>query len=107
MQITMQSIGQPTADFSVSGATVTISGTAIDCAANQADTQTVLHIVKTSTGAIAINPKKGGYGLAIITIPAKVYLDKPALDDAGEPTTTRELQPLDPNTIAVEIWPTL
>lgn len=113
MQITMQSIGQPVSDFSVSGATITVSGKLIDCSIHQADTETSLNVVKMSDGKIEVNPKKGGYGLAIITIPAKTYQSKPALDVDGNPvldmngspSVTREPNPLDPNAIAVTLWP--
>lgn len=113
-KITLQIPGQPVADFSVAGASVTVSGAVVDCVASQADTQVVINIMRDKTGGTTINGKTGAY-LAQLFIPAKQYHDQPAVDAAGKPvldaqgnqSTTRVALPLDPNTIAVTLWPTV
>lgn len=107
--ITLQSPGQPIADFSVSGATISIAGTAIDCAALQTESQVLVNVAKDKAGAVKLNPKSGGTCLAIICIPAKQYHDLPSDPDpqTGDPTFVRTEIPLDPNAIAVELWPTV
>jgi len=107
--ITLQSPGQPIADFSVSGATISIAGTAIDCAALQTESQVLVNVSKDKAGAVKLNPKSGGTCLAIIRIPAKQYHDLPGDPDpqTGNPTFVRTGIPLDPNAIAVELWPTV
>lgn len=107
--ITLQSPGQPIADFAVSGATISIAGTPIDCAALQADSQVLINVAKDKAGAVKLNPKSGGTCLAIIRIPAKQYQDVEGEPDpqTGNPTFVRTEIPLDPNAIAVELWPTV
>lgn len=107
--ITLQNPNQPVADFSVSGAVITIAGTVIDCAARQADDQVLLNVAKDKSGAVKINPARGGTCLAIIRIPAKQYQDVPGAPDpqTGDPIMVRTEIPLDPNTISVELWPTI
>lgn len=105
--ITLQSPGQPVADFGVSGATITIAGTAIDCDALQADSQVLINVAKDKAGTIKLNPKNGGACLAIIRIPARQYQEIAGEPDpqSGEPTIVRAEIPLDPNAISVELWP--
>jgi hypothetical protein len=43
-QIILQSPGQPVADFSVSGALITVAGVTVDCAAEEADTAKTVEI---------------------------------------------------------------
>lgn len=113
-KITPQIPGQPVANFSVSGASVTVSGATVDCAVLQDDTQVVIDIMRETNGDTTIHGKTGAY-LAQLFIPAKQYHDQPALDAAGSPvldaagnpTTNRVALPLDPNTIAVTLWPTV
>lgn len=113
-QVTLQIPGQPVADFSVSGAIVTVAGAVVDCAAQQADTQVTVNIMRDKTGVTKINGKTGAY-LAQVVIPAKQYHDQPVVDAAGNPvldtqenpSITRVALPLDPNTIAVTLWPTV
>jgi hypothetical protein len=113
-KITLQIPGQPVADFSISGAVVTISGAAVDCAVAQDDTQVVVNIMRDKSGVTAINGKTGAY-LAQIFIPAKQYHDqlsidaegRPVLDANGNQITNRVALPLDPNAVAVTLWPTV
>ena len=107
--ITLQSPGQPVADFGVSGATISIAGTSIDCAALQTDSRVLINVAKDKAGAVKINPKSGGACLAIIRIPAKQYQEVEGDPDpqTGEPTIVRTEVPLDPNAISVELWPTV
>ncbi|MBI5917797.1 MAG: hypothetical protein HY849_00260 [Nitrosomonadales bacterium] len=107
--ITLQSLGQPVADFGVSGMTIAIAGTQIDCAALQEDGQVLLNIVRDKSGSVRINPEGGGACLAIIRIPAKQYHEADGEPDphTGEPTRIRAAVPLDPNAIDVELWPTV
>lgn len=103
-QITLKSPGQPVADFSFSGAVVTVSGVVVDCAARQGDSSTQIAICGTLTDAT-----EGGNGayLAQIDIPAKRYTTVAGADDAqGNPTSTQEALPLDPNAVLVTLWPT-
>lgn len=113
-QIVLQIPGQPVADFSVSGSVVTVAGAAVDCAAQQADAQVIVNIMRDKTGATKINGKTGSY-LAQVVIPSRQYHDQPAVDAAGNPILdtqgnpgiNRVALPLDPNSIAVTLWPTV
>lgn len=105
--ITLQSPGQPVADFSVSGASIVIAGAAVDCAALQDNAQVVVNVRRDKTGVTKISGKTGAY-IAQIFIPGKQYVDQPGPVDAqGQPTVVPVAQPLDPNTIAVTLWPTV
>lgn len=108
-RFTMQSPGQPTDDFGAAGKIVTIAGIQIDCAALQADSLVLVNVAKDKSGAVKLNPKNGGACLAIIRIPAKQYQDIEGEPDpqTGNPTFVRTEIPLDPNAIAVELWPTV
>ncbi|PIQ51118.1 MAG: hypothetical protein COW02_16410 [Comamonadaceae bacterium CG12_big_fil_rev_8_21_14_0_65_59_15] len=104
-QITLKQPGQPVADFAFSGALVTVSGVAIDCAARQSDSLVTVEIRGNKTGAT-----EGGNGayLAQIDIPAKRYITTAGPDDAqGKPTSIQEAIPLDPNAVQVTLWPTV
>ena len=70
MQIILKQGGQPVADFSVSGANVTVAGVAIDCAERQQDIAVTVEVRQNIGG-----PSEGGNGayLAQIEIPARRY----------------------------------
>lgn len=112
--ITLQNPSQPVADFSVNGAVITVAGAAVDCAAKQTDSQVIVNVMMDKTGTAKINAKNGAY-LAQIFIPARQYQDQPIVDAAGNPvpdglgnpTSNRVALPLDPNAIAVILWPTV
>lgn len=111
MQINLKQPGQPVADFSVSGAVVTVSGVAIDCATRQEDVAVTIEIRRNLGG-----PSEGGNGayLAQIKIPSRRYeiTQVPGEEGEGEegetaqPTELREPLPLDPNAVVVTLWPT-
>lgn len=105
--IKLQTPGQPVSDFGVSGTTITIAGTNIDCAALQADSQVLVNVAKDRSGAILVNPANGGTCLAILRIPPKQYQEIPGepAEQDGEPIIVRQELPLDPNAIEVELWP--
>lgn len=107
--ITLQSPGQPIADFGIAGTIITIDSVIIDCAALQSDSQVLINVAKDKAGVVKLNPKSGGTCLAIIRIPAKQYQDVPGDPDpqTGDPTVVRTEVPLDPSAIAVELWPTV
>ena len=96
-QIHLKQPGLPVADFAVYGAVVTVAGVAIDCAARQQDGAVVLEIRSNETG-----PGEGGDGayLAQIAIPARRF-DESETDDGVQ----RRPQPLDPNAVAITLWP--
>lgn len=106
-QITLQSPGLPVADFSVSGSVITVSGISVDCVALQMDTPQTIEVRKNDKG-----PGIGGKGayLAHVHIPARAYVEiesSTELDANGNPQIVREALPLDPNAIAVTLWPTV
>lgn len=103
-QINLKSPGQPVADFSVSGCTVTVAGLAIDCEARQEDS--TVHIeVREHSGAAVEGGNKGPY-LATISIPPREYEETSAEAEDGE-STERLALPLDHNAIVVTLWPTV
>ncbi|MDD3938093.1 hypothetical protein [Rhodoferax sp.] len=105
MQIVLQQPGQPMADFSVSGNTVTVSGVTVDCADRQLDSSVVIEIRTGANGA-----QEGGSGayLAHIAIPPKRYVTVAGPDDAnGNPTSIQEPIALDTNAVQVTLWPTV
>ena len=107
MQIILKQDGQPVADFSVSGANVTVAGVAIDCAERQQDIAVTVEVRQNIGG-----PSEGGNGayLAQIEIPARCYetVIVPAEGEGEDeqPTELREPLPLDPNAVVVTLWPT-
>lgn len=104
--LTLQNPSQPVADFSVSGASITIGGAVIDCAALQSDSQEIINIARDKSGVVQLNPKNGGTCLAIVRIPARLYADQTGPNDEhGNSTVVSVPQPLDPNAISVELWP--
>ena len=107
-QITLKQPGQPVADFAVAGATVTVAGVSVDCAARQMDVAVAIEIRRNTTG-----PSEGGDGayLAQITIPARRYTLVKAISAENDSvmarsSTTQEPLPLDPNAVQVTLWPT-
>ena len=103
MQIILKQDGQPVADFSVSGANVTVAGVAIDCAERQQDIAVTVEVRQSIGG-----PSEGGNGayLAQIEIPARRYTDVEGKDKDGKPEITQAPVPLDPNAISITLWPT-
>lgn len=106
-RITLQSPGLPVADFAVVAAVITVAGINVDCAALQADTAQTIEVRHNADG-----PGIGGDGayLAHIHIPAKAYTETESsteVDDGGNPVIVRDALPLDPNAIAVTLWPTV
>lgn len=106
-QIILKQPGQPVAEFAVTGATVTVAGVAVNCAARQLDVAVAIEIRRNATG-----PGEGGNGayLAQITIPARRYSlveTISAENDSvmGPSSTTQEPLPLDPNAVQVTLWP--
>lgn len=101
-QIILKQPGQPVADFSAYGSHVTVAGVVIDCAARQLDSAVCVEIRANATGAA-----EGGSGayLAQIDIPARRYTDEPSVNEAGEPAAEPQPRPLDPNAVAVTLWP--
>lgn len=106
MQIILKQDGQPVADFSVSGANVTVAGVAIDCAERQQDIAVSVEVRQNIGG-----PSEGGNGayLAQIEIPARSYetVTVPAEGEDEQPTELREPLPLDPSAVVVTLWPTV
>lgn len=102
-QINLKQPGQPVADFSVSGSSVTVAGVTIDCEARQLDTAVTVEIRANKTG-----PGESGNGayLAQIEIPARRYVDVEGKDKDGKPEITQAPVPLDPNAISITLWPT-
>lgn len=102
-QIHLKQPGQPVADFAFSGASVTVAGVTIDCAARQTDVADTIEIRANETGA-----SEGGNGayLAQIDIPARRYIDAEGVDANGDPVVLQEPVALDPNAVSVTLWPT-
>ena len=103
-QINLQQPGQPVAEFSFAGSVVVVAGIEVDCAARQGDTAVTVEVRANKSG-----PSEGGSGayLAQIAIPARVYVDAPGEDDKdGKPTVIKQPVALDPNAVAVTLWPT-
>ncbi len=102
-QINLKQPGQPVADFSVSGGSVTVAGVTIDCEARQLDTAVTVEVRANKTG-----PSEGGNGayLAQIDIPARRYTDVEGKDKDGKPEITQAPVPLDPNATSITLWPT-
>jgi hypothetical protein len=104
MQIILKNPGQAVSDFSVSGNTVSVSDIAIDCAARQEDTAVTIEIRKNVGGAA-----EGGNGayLAQIVIPSRQYsvTEVPAEEEGDTPNEIRTPIALDPNAVAVTLWP--
>lgn len=102
-QINLKQPGQPVADFSVSGCSITVAGITVDCASRQLDTAVVVEVRTGESGAI-----EGGAGayLAQIEIPARIYMDVEIVGADGEPSVAQEPVAIDPNAIAVTLWPT-
>lgn len=104
-QINLKQPGQPVADFSVSGAAVTVAGVTVDCAARQLDADVTVEIRANASG-----PGEGGDGayLAQIGIPARRYETTalPSEVEGEQPTEVRKPVPIDPNAIVVTLWPT-
>lgn len=107
-QIILKQPGQPVADFAVAGASVTVDGVSVDCAARQLDVDVAVEIRRNSTG-----PSEGGNGayLAQISIPARRYTPVKVINAEndsvmGPSSATQEPLPLDPNAVQVTLWPT-
>ncbi|MCF7995216.1 MAG: hypothetical protein K9L88_10295 [Chromatiaceae bacterium] len=95
--------GQPVANFSTDGTTITVEGVAIDCAARQQDMLTIIEIRRNS--GVASEGGAGAY-LAHIEIPAKTYHDEVTPGgDGEEDTITRVADALHPDAISVTLWP--
>lgn len=97
--------GQSVADFSVSGALVTIAGLQVDCEALQEDVVKRVE-VRRNAGRIEI----GGDGayVAQIEIPARTYTQSAgseAEDGEEEAVASSTATPLDANAILVTLWP--
>lgn len=101
-QIHLKTPGQPVADFSLDGTTVTVAGVFVDCEIRQQDIDTVVEIRAQASGA-----GEGGDGayIAQIRIPARQYVDEEIDEPQGEMTVLRTPVPLDPNAIEVTLWP--
>lgn len=96
--------GQPVADFAVTGNVVTVAGVVVDCAERHADISVSVEIRNNKAG-----PSEGGSGayLAQIEIPARRYNEVAGENDKdGKPTTIKEPVALDPNAVAITLWPT-
>jgi len=110
MQIHLQQPGQPIADFSIAGSTVTVAGISIDCAARQQDVPVHIEVRQNQHG-----PGEGGNGafLAQIRIPARRFetvqiQPQESTGEAGsmnQPTERQEPLPLDPRTVVITLWP--
>lgn len=107
-QIILKQPGQPVAEFAVTGATVTVAGVSVDCAARQMDVAVAIEIRRNTTG-----PGEGGNGayLAQITIPARRYTLVKAISAENDSVmdqarSLQEAVPLDPNAVQVTLWPT-
>ncbi len=85
---------QPVADFSVSGALITVRGLTVDCAPYYAANTRRVDVRSDDTGNAVI----GGTGpfLAIIEIPGQRF---------SEGENGPVLAPLDPAAITVVLWP--
>ncbi|MCO7215996.1 hypothetical protein [Halomonas sp. OfavH-34-E] len=104
-QIKLKQPQQPVAEFSVSGTTVTVGGVAVDCAARQADSSTVVEVRRNNGVA-----EEGGTGayLAHIEIPARTYHEEQAAESGAEgeePGTIQVADPLDPDAVVITLWP--
>ena len=104
-QIHLKQPGQAVADFSVTGAVVTVAGVSIDTAARESDEATTIEI-RTNDGVA----HEGGVGafLAQIDIPARRYTETEGDVDpqTGEPSIVMTPVAFDPNRIAITLWPT-
>lgn len=103
-QIHLKQPGQPIADFSVIGSNVTVSGVTIDCAERQLDTSVIVEIRANKSG-----PGEGGDGayLAQIDIPARRYVGASIDSHDDQSAVNRVPVPLNPNAIAITLWPTI
>ncbi|MDY0349063.1 MAG: hypothetical protein RBR13_09585 [Tenuifilaceae bacterium] len=97
----IQTVGAgPHPDFSKTGCVVTIAGVRIDCAARQTDSAEIIDL-RDADGAGRVVEGGGGYQVASIHIPPRVYVDAP-LDDGDE--AERRPVDLDPGTVLVTLW---
>ena len=96
--------GSTVADFSVSGAIVTVAGRQVDCIERQSDVEEIIEIRGSVKG-----PVEGGKGayLAVIRIPARRYHAEAGPDDTqGNSTVIQVAEPLDAHSIEITLWPT-
>ena len=101
--ITLIQPGARVAPFAVSDDALTIGGVTVRFAEAQQDTAAEIAVRHDATG---FRLDGDGAIVAIVRIPARQYVEAPAEDTmSGEPATTREALPLDPNAVSVELWP--
>ena len=92
----------PHASVAIDGATVTIGGVAIDCAARQADSRVLVDVMDDGGGL-----REGGTGrrVASLAIPPRRYTTEDGgLDEDGNPTTVEVAEPLDPARVVIRLW---
>ena len=114
MQIILKSPGQAVADFSVSGAIVSVSGYQVDVAARQLDTALLIEIRRDGE---AVGEISSGAYLAQIEIPGRqwheVESEQASPADGEEPAPMqappmeRVALPLDTNAVSVTLWPAI
>ncbi|WP_319557890.1 hypothetical protein [Thiomicrorhabdus sp.] len=104
--VNLKQPGQPVANFGFNSTSITVNSLTIDCAEHQADSKVTVEI--RDVNGVASVGDTGAY-LAVIEIPAKTYTEV----DTGEtdPETEQPIfesvaEPLDPNAIAITLWPT-
>ena len=98
-------------DVTIDGAEVTVAGLALDTVALQEDAPVTLSICDHEATVSVQSPPAGRY-VAVIDIPARVYIQEPVLDggepvldDFGNPVYERVAQDLDPDSVRVAVWP--
>lgn len=103
-QIVLKQPGQNSADFSVSGAVITVAGVTVDCKAREEDVTQIVEIRQHN--GVAREGGKGAF-LAQIEIPARSYADERTSPSEDElPGVVRSPVPFDPNRIVLTLWPT-
>jgi hypothetical protein len=97
--------GAPIAPVAIAAYRITIGDITVDFASEQQDTAAEI-VIRHHAGAFVRGGDQGAI-VAIVRIPARRYTEQPGDSDpiTGAPTTIRVAEPLDPNTVSVELWP--
>jgi hypothetical protein len=103
--ITLFQPGAPIAPISISADRLTVGDITVNFAAEQQDTSSVI-VIRHCSGKFVRGGDQGEI-VAVVRIPARRYTEQPGDVDpiTGEPTTIRVAEPIDPNTVSVELWP--
>lgn len=104
MRLEMMESG-PCADFSISGAVVSVGEVSVDCAAMQNDHEVVADICSDGQGGFVAGAAEGrAYVLSCIIPPQRVEMVQDGEDENG-PIMKPAPIPLNPSEVVVKVWP--